>query len=161
MALKLLALIDKVLEGQVMRNAKGFTLIELMIVVAIVGILTAVAVPVYQEFTIRSQVSEGLSLAAGAKVAMAEYYDQLGNFPTANASLGLPAAGSIDGSYVSSVDAGSAGGVGVIQVTYGNNVNQQISGNVLEVSAITSTGSIQWVCRASTLAIKYLPSNCR
>lgn len=140
---------------------QGFTLIELMIVVAIIGILAAVAIPAYQDYTIRAQVSEGLSLASGAKTAMAEYYNQRGTFPADNASLGLSAAANIDGSYVSSVDAGSAGGVGVIQVTYGNNVNAQISGDVLEVSAVTSAGSIQWVCRSTSLEDKYLPTNCR
>ncbi|WP_150909749.1 pilin [Marinobacter halotolerans] len=144
-----------------MKTSKGFTLIELMIVVAIIGILTAVAVPVYQEFTIRSQVSEGLSLAAGAKVAMSEYYEQRGNFPASNASLGLPIASEIDGTYVSSVDAGSAGGTGVVLVTYGNNVNSQVLGDTLEVSAVTSVGSIKWVCRSSSLPAKYLPTNCR
>jgi len=140
---------------------KGFTLIELMIVVAIVGVLTAVAVPVYQEFTIRSQVSEGLSLASGAKSAVAEFYNQKGRFPSANGSVGLSAAASIDGNYISSVDVGNTGGLGVIQLTYGNDVNQQISGSVLEVSAVTSTGSINWVCRSTTIASKYLPSSCR
>ncbi|WP_150909751.1 pilin [Marinobacter halotolerans] len=140
---------------------QGFTLIELMIVVAIIGILAAVAIPAYQDYTIRAQVSEGLSLASGAKTALAEFYNQTGRFPSANGSLGLSAAANIDGSYVSSVDAGSAGGNGVIQVTYGNNVNTQILNDVLEVSAVTSAGSIQWVCRSTSLEDKYLPTNCR
>ena len=90
---------------------KGFTLIELMIVVAIIGILAAVAIPAYQDYTIRSQVSEGLSLGAGAKTAVAEFYNQTGSFPSTNASAGLATATSITGSYVTGVDA--SGGVTV------------------------------------------------
>ena len=138
---------------------QGFTLIELMIVVAIIGILAAVAIPAYQDYTIRAQVSEGLSLASGAKTAMAEYYNQRGTFPSANASLGLSTAADIDGSYVSAVDAGAT--PGLIAVTFGNNVNAQISGDILQISAITSAGSIQWVCKSTTLDDKYLPTNCR
>ncbi|MEO9589054.1 MULTISPECIES: pilin [Marinobacter] len=147
---------------------QGFTLIELMIVVAIIGILAAVAIPAYQDYTIRAQVSEGLSLASGAKTAMAEFYNQTGRFPTgtnANASLGLSTNTDIDGSYVSQLDAGTNTG-GVIEVTYGNDVNTQIENAVLAISAVTSAGSIQWTCRdggsgATSLEAKYLPTNCR
>lgn len=150
-------------EVKVNKGQQGFTLIELMIVVAIIGILAAVAIPAYQDYTVRAQVSEGLSLASGAKTALAEYYNHRGSFPSDNASLGLSAAGDIEGSYVSSVDAGNT--PGVIEVTYGNNVNSVISNAVLAVSAVTSSGSIQWVCKDGgagvTLEDKYLPTNCR
>ncbi|TGN39978.1 pilin [Marinobacter confluentis] len=149
------------------RVQQGFTLIELMIVVAIIGILAAVAIPAYQDYTIRAQVSEGLSLASGAKTAMAEFYNQTGRFPSgtgagaANESLGLQDPANIVGSYVSQVETGSGSG-GIIQVTYGESVNAQIDGAILEVSAVTSAGSIQWACRAGTdLEAKYLPTNCR
>ena len=138
---------------------QGFTLIELMIVVAIIGILAAVAIPAYQDYTIRAQVSEGLSLASGAKTAMAEYYNQRGTFPNDNASLGLSAAVDIEGSYVDQLDAGTT--PGIIEVQFGNEVNAQISGNDLQISAVTSAGSIQWVCKSPNLADKYLPTNCR
>jgi type IV pilus assembly protein PilA len=144
---------------------QGFTLIELMIVVAIIGILAAVAIPAYQDYTIRAQVSEGLSLASGAKTAMAEFYNQKGRFPTgaqANESLGLQEPTDILGSYVSQLDAGTNTG-GIIEVTYGEGVNAQISGDQLNISAVTSAGSIRWTCTPGTTAIdpKYLPTNCR
>lgn len=144
---------------------QGFTLIELMIVVAIIGILAAVAIPAYQDYTIRAQVSEGLSLASGAKTAMAEFYNQKGRFPTganANDSLGLQAPTDITGSYVSQVDAGTNTG-GVIEVTFGEDVNAQISGDILDISAVTSAGSIKWTCKpgSTPIADKYLPTNCR
>lgn len=140
---------------------QGFTLIELMIVVAIIGILAAVAIPAYQDYTIRAQVSEGLSLASGAKTALAEFYNQRGTFPSDNASLGLSTATDIDGSYVSAVDAAGSGTPGIIDVTFGNEVNAQIENDILRVSAVTSAGSIQWVCKSTTLEDKYLPTNCR
>ena len=89
-----------------MKQQKGFTLIELMIVIAIIGILAAIAIPAYQDYTIRSKVSEGLNMAGAAKLAVSETFDSRGNFPSvANLSYGLPAAGSIAGTYVTSITA--------------------------------------------------------
>jgi len=150
-------------EIQMNHSHKGFTLIELMIVVAIIGILAAVAIPAYQDYTVRAQVSEGLSLASGAKTAMAEFYNFNGSFPSSNDSVGLSTSTNIQGTYVSEVDVGNT--PGVIDVTYGNDVNSIINGAILSVSAITSSGSIQWSCKdgggSKTLEAKYLPSNCR
>ncbi|MBL7251764.1 pilin [Alloalcanivorax sp. C16-2] len=140
---------------------KGFTLIELMIVVAIIGILAAVAIPAYQDYTIRSQVSEGLNLAAGAKTAVAEYYNQKGAFPSTNASAGLADAGDIQGSYVDEVDAAYGTG-GVIQVKFGNDVNANIDQSTLLISAITTAGSIKWKCKTGgSIDEKYVPTSCR
>ncbi len=142
---------------------QGFTLIELMIVVAIIGILAAIAIPAYQNYTIRAQVSEGLSLADGAKTALAEYYTNHGTWPTTNAAAGLPSDTSITGNYVSQVNAVS----GLISITFSNvspqKANAAINNAVLELSAIaTSTGgSIQWTCKAgANMPAKYLPSSC-
>ncbi len=94
---------------------KGFTLIELMIVIAIIGILAAIAIPAYQDYTIRAKVSEGISLASAAKLAVAETYDSTGDWGADHAALGLPPAGSITGVNVNDV---SVSNVGVVTITF-------------------------------------------
>src|SRR6478736_635347 len=93
--------------GYTMKNQKGFTLIELMIVVAIIAILAAIAISQYQDYVIRSQVSEGSSLADGIKTAVGEFVNNRGRFPTGNQSAGLASAGSISGEYVGAVSVAS------------------------------------------------------
>ncbi|MBU6439586.1 MAG: pilin [Betaproteobacteria bacterium] len=140
---------------------QGFTLIELMIVVAIIGILAAIAIPAYQNYTIRAQISEGLSLADAAKTGIAEFYTDRGAFPSQNASAGLASAGSITGNYVTSVDISAT--PGVITITYGNKANTKISGASLLLSAKTTAGSITWTCKAggtTPVSTVYLPSSC-
>jgi type IV pilus assembly protein PilA len=151
-----------------MKNQKGFTLIELMIVVAIIAILAAIAISQYQDYVIRSQVSEGSSLADGTKTAVGEFVNNYGRFPNAtgnnaNYSLGLALTGSISGSYVASV--GTAGGV--ITAHYSSTTpfkaNTAIDTLTLLFSPITHAGSISWTCKPGSAALldKWLPSSCR
>ena len=156
---------------------KGFTLIELMIVVAIIGILAAIAIPAYQNYTIRAQVTEGLSLADSWKTAVGEFFTEYGNFPsssnaTGNASGAIAITGSTSGKYVTNVNV-STGGAIVIQ--YGNQANAKINGSTLVLNPATdSAGDVIWVCGsaatpgnvttvaniASTVASQYLPASC-
>ena len=133
---------------------KGFTLIELMIVVAIIGILAAVALPAYQDYTKRSHVSEGLTLAGGAKASVTEYYSSQGNFPSNNSSAGLAAKADIKGNAVTSVEVAS----GKITITYNDKVTNSAT---LELSPTTGAGGVQWSCKRGTVIAKYRPSNCR
>jgi type IV pilus assembly protein PilA len=140
---------------------RGFTLIELMIVVAIVGILAAVAVPMYLDYTVRAQISDGLRLASGAKSAVTEFFQENGSMPADNTAAGLAGATDIQGKYVESVAVGA--GDGVITVTFGNDVNQVVSGESVTLTADTSEpGSVQWVCgSAGVIDDKHLPAACR
>ncbi len=142
-----------------MSKQKGFTLIELMIVVAIIGILAAIAIPAYQDYTIRAQVSEGLNLTGACKVAVTEFYQDSGAFPTTNADAGLEAAANIMGKYTTQVAVGPGG---ACAATYGNDANANIGGAVLTMTPLDNQGSVSWTCAGdATLVAKWLPAACR
>ncbi|EMT1450735.1 pilin, partial [Neisseria gonorrhoeae] len=122
---------------------KGFTLIELMIVIAIVGILAAVALPAYQDYTARAQVSEAILLAEGQKSAVTEYYLNHGEWPENNTSAGVASPGEIKGKYVESVTVAK----GVVTATMkSDGVNKEIKGKKLSLWARREAGSVKWFC---------------
>ena len=136
---------------------KGFTLIELMIVVAIIGILAAVAIPAYQDYTVRTKVSEGLSLASGAKATVSETRLSMGRWMGAdNGSYGLATAASIEGNNVASVGVGASG---LITITYSNDV--AIQGDTVTMQPSVTAGGVKWSCSGGTVEDKYRPANCR
>ncbi|HGG9806040.1 TPA: pilin [Neisseria meningitidis] len=155
---------------------KGFTLIELMIVIAIVGILAAVALPAYQDYTARAQVSEAILLAEGQKSAVTEYYLNHGIWPANNSSAGVATSADIKGKYVKSVEVKN--GVVTAQMA-SSNVNNEIKGKKLSLWAKRQDGSVKWFCglpvtrnaakddtvtatkTADNINTKHLPSTCR
>ncbi len=146
-----------------MRQAQqGFTLIELMIVVAIVGILAAIAIPAYQDYTARAQVTEGVNLADGLKATIIEIYNEQGNFDNADSgSAGLPLASDVTGKYVETVTVTNGE---IVALFRNSGVAGPVQGKNIAFSPVTSVGSVQWVCTSSTstdLDNKYLPAVCR
>lgn len=138
-----------------MQKQQGFTLIELMIVVAIIGILAAVAIPAYQDYTIRAKVTEGLSLASAGKTAVSEYFASNGTLPTDNTTAGMGAPTEISGNSVSSVTVTN----GTITVVFSAT---QIAGRELQLTPDASGGKVIWDCAAGgNLEGKYRPSSCR
>lgn len=153
------------------KQSAGFTLIELMIVVAIIGILAAIAIPAYQDYTIRAKVTEGLTLADGAKSAVWDTYGNLGTFPTGgNSSYGLPT--TVSGTNTSNVQV--VGPQGLIKITYKDNMGASANGKTLLLQPWAHNGVIEWTCYAAnkpaqtplanntaTLPSKYAPALCR
>jgi type IV pilus assembly protein PilA len=158
---------------------KGFTLIELMIVVAIIGILAAIAIPAYKTYTIRAQISEGLGFADAAKVAVSETYTANGAWPTTNLLAGLDGTpANISSKYVSSVTVGAAG---TIVIAFGNQIDAAITGTTNSIKftpGLSANSDISWTCNskafpanvtaavapavpANPVDAKYLPAICR
>lgn len=137
---------------------QGFTLIELMIVVAIIGILAAIAVPAYQDYTLRSRVSEGASLASAARTAVDVSYSEIGSLsliPANNTSLGLATAGSYNAKYVSAVSVG-ANGVVTITLTNHNDLGP-VRLNTFTYSPVARGGNLEWSATGGNLPAKYMP----
>jgi type IV pilus assembly protein PilA len=146
----------------------GFTLIELMIVIAIIGILAAIAIPAYQNYTIRAQVTEGLTLADGWKTAIAEYYANKGTWPVQGNLTGTTVS---VGKYESTVTVTTGG---VIMITYGGQANAKLSNLTLSMVPYTnSNNDVLWQCgtatppsgtttgtAATTVSAQYLPTSC-
>ena len=142
-----------------MKKQQGFTLIELMIVVAIIGILAAIAIPAYQDYTIRAQVSEGINLSAGAKAAVTEYFQDVGTLPLDNPEAGIASPDEIVGRYVTSVTVAN----GVITVQYGSLANPIIENRQVVLRPNTANpGSVTWQCEtANGMENKHVPASCR
>lgn len=169
---------------------KGFTLIELMIVVAIIGILSMFALPAYQDYTKRTYVSEGMALASGAKLAATEYFSTQGYWPINNVQAGLAAPASITGQSVDAIAIGTdasndinTDNTGLTDVTNGSitityNARVAAGSTLVIVSDGATGGSIRWVCSGTNtngvyqsvggqsaangaIQVKWLPSNCR
>lgn len=156
-------------------NQKGFTLIELMIVVAIIGILASIAIPAYQDYTIRAQVVEAFSITGELKASIRDYYKDRGRFPANNDEAGVPAPRHLIGNYVKNVEVID----GAMHVEFGNHVNTTLMGQTLTIRPIfvseSPTSPISWACGyrsppegmeavgedQTTLASKHLPASCR
>ncbi len=139
---------------------QGFTLIELMIVVAIIGILAAIALPAYQDYTVRAQVTEGMNLGSGAKSSVSEFFQDRGAWPVNNDQAGLDATPTnIKGKYVLSVTV-TAGGI--VTVVYGIDAHATLlAGKNLTLTPANAGGSVTWTCASATLPDKHLPAACR
>jgi type IV pilus assembly protein PilA len=137
---------------------QGFTLIELMIVVAILGIVTVMALPTYQGYLVRAQIAEGLNLSVPLQYAVAAYYKNKGVFPADNAAAALPSPTSYSGTYVESISVNGA----VISISYGNKANAEISGSTVTITAINNPGSMSWTCASGgIISNSLLPTSCR
>jgi type IV pilus assembly protein PilA len=144
------------------KTQQGFTLIELMIVVAIIGILAAVAIPAYQDYTIRAKMSEAVTAAAAAKTSVSEYYISQGSMPDAAADAGFET--NIDTQYVASVTfAGDTQDTGTLTISIKEMGGDTDGTQTFILESEGSSGAVQWDCKTVSggVAAKYLPADCR
>ncbi len=140
-----------------MQQQKGFTLIELMIIVAIIAILAAIAIPAYNDFTTRSKISEGMSLASTAQLAILEYYVMTGVWPQNNNDAGLAESDEISGEYVASVSVLE----NQVLVLFKPDAGEGLADHTMIMEATDARGSMIWTCSSEDIDVKFLPQNCR
>ena len=138
------------------KNNSGFTLIELMIVIAIIGILMAYAIPAYRDYTVRSKAGEGIVIGADIKRVVSEIYHTEGQLPNSNIDAGIGVDSGIKGANIDSVSVGNGG---VISVSF-NNLDSTLSGKKVFLTPSTVSGAIKWRC-SSDLEDRFMPSSCR
>ena len=139
-----------------MRASSGFTLIELMIVIAILGILLAIAIPAYNDYTIRARISEGLVVASGAKSAVSEARQATSIWPTGNDSAGIRSGG-ITSTYVASVTVGTEG---TVEVAF-RNIDSQVNSSVVVLIPTMSGNTVRWDCSGGNVEMRFRPAACR
>lgn len=129
-----------------------------MIVVAIIGILASIAIPAYQSYLVRAQISEGINMSGPFKNAVAAFHEERGEFPVGNAEAALDLATSYTGNYVDSISVSGD----VISIQYGNKANAEINGWTVTITATPNGSSMNWVCASGgIISDTYLPSSCR